>query len=135
MQTATACRKAGLKPILYLTAVVPVDETDVRSNLFLDQVLGAEIHIVRMLEGETEDDADKRALQMAAIRRQELEKEGHVCYDVPMGGANRVGSIGFADGYLELTQHECRLLERKPISSITQPELPGQWQVLPQAVS
>lgn len=104
MQTATACRKAGLKPILYLTAVVPVDETDVRSNLFLDQVLGAEIHIVRMLEGETEDDADERALQMAAIRRQELEKEGHVCYDVPMGGANRVGSIGFADGYLELTQ-------------------------------
>ena len=104
MQTATACRKAGLKPILYLTAVVPVDENDVRSNLFLDQVLGAEIHIVRMLEGETEDDADERALQMAAIRRQELEKEGHVCYDVPMGGANRVGSIGFADGYLELTQ-------------------------------
>ena len=104
MQTATACRKAELKPILYLTAVVPVDKTDVRSNLFLDQVLGAEIHIVRMLEGETEDDADQRALQMAAIRRQELEKEGHVCYDVPMGGANRVGSIGFADGYLELTQ-------------------------------
>ena len=66
-------------------------------------MLGAEIHIVRMLEGETEDDADERALQMAAIRRQELE-EGHVCYDVPMGGANRVGSIGFADGYLELTQ-------------------------------
>ncbi len=104
MQTAVACRKAGLKPILYLTAVVPVDEADVRSNLLLDQVLGAEVHIVRMLDGETEDEADERALQLAAVRRAELEQEGHRCYDIPMGGANRVGSAGFAEGYLELTE-------------------------------
>lgn len=103
MQTATACRKAGLKPILYLTAVVPVDESDIRSNLLLDQVLDAEIHIIRMLEGETEDDADARALQLAAARRQELEEEGHICYDIPMGGANFIGSAGFTQGFLELT--------------------------------
>lgn len=104
MQTAVACRKAGLKPVLYLTAVVPVDESDVRSNLLLDQVLGAEIHIVRMLEGETEDEADERGLQMAALRMQELEQEGHRCYEIPMGGANAVGSAGFAEGFLELTE-------------------------------
>ena len=30
METATACRRLGMKPILYLTAVVPPDDRDVR---------------------------------------------------------------------------------------------------------
>lgn len=104
MQTAVACRKAGLKPVLYLTALVPVDEADVRSNLLLDQVLGAEVHIVPMHEGETEDDADERGARLAAARQAELEAQGHHCYDIPMGGANRVGSVGFAEGFVELME-------------------------------
>ena len=58
MQTATACRRLGLTPILYLVALVRPDENDIRSNLLLDKILGAEIHIVEQQEGETEEEAE-----------------------------------------------------------------------------
>ncbi|MCC8060648.1 MAG: D-cysteine desulfhydrase family protein [Clostridiales bacterium] len=104
MQTVTACRRVGLKPIIYLTAVVPVDEQDIRSNLLLDQIMGAEIHIVRLRPGETEDDGDARGEALAAVRRKELEEQGHRCYNIPMGGANALGSLGFVEGYVEMTE-------------------------------
>ena len=40
METVSACRRCGLEPILYLTAVVKPDKEDVRANLLLDQVMG-----------------------------------------------------------------------------------------------
>lgn len=102
METAASCRRLGMQPILYLTAVVEPDEADVRSNLLLDRILGAEIHIVDILPGETEEDADARAAEMGAQRCRELNGSGHPCMDIPMGGANDLGSVGFARGYLEL---------------------------------
>ncbi|MDD5936857.1 MAG: D-cysteine desulfhydrase family protein [Clostridiales bacterium] len=104
MQTAAACRTVGLKPVLYLVAIVPVDENDIRSNLLLDQIFDAEIHIVSVQEGETEEQAEERSFVMAAERQKELEAEGHKCYNVPMGGASYVGSTAFMGGYLELTK-------------------------------
>lgn len=104
MQTAAACRAAGLNPVLYLVALVPVDEEDIRANLLLDRIFGAEIHVVPLLEGETEDEADERAYIMAKERMAELEAAGHKCYDVPMGGANEVGSAAFIGGFLEMTE-------------------------------
>lgn len=103
MQTVTACRRLGLTPVLYLVAVVEPDEADARANLLLDQILGAEIHIVRIREGESEEEAEERSFVMAREHMRRLEAEGHRCYDVPMGGANGVGSAGFIEGYLELT--------------------------------
>ena len=38
MQTVSACRRCGLKPVLYLVAVVEPDEGDLRSNLLLDKL-------------------------------------------------------------------------------------------------
>ena len=102
METAASCRRLGMQPILYLTAVVEPDEADVRSNLLLDRILGAEIHIVDILPGETEEDADARAAELGAQRCRELNESGHPCMDIPMGGANDLGSVGFARGYLEL---------------------------------
>lgn len=104
MEMAACCRRLGMRPILYLTAVVEPDEGDVRSNLLLDRILGAEIHIVDILPGETEEDADARAAEMGARRCRELNEGGHPCVDIPMGGANDLGSVGFARGYLELRQ-------------------------------
>lgn len=104
MQTVTVCRRCGLTPILYLVAVVEPDEQDVRSNLLLDQILGAEIHIVKIEEGETEEDAEKRSFVLAKGHQRRLEQEGHRCYDVPMGGASTVGSLGFVEGYTELQE-------------------------------
>lgn len=104
MQTVCACRKRGLKPVLYLVAIVEPDEEDVRSNLLLDRILGAEVHVVRMQEGETEEQAEERSFILAREHMARLEAEGHRCYEVPMGGASDVGSVGFIDGYVELQE-------------------------------
>ena len=101
METAAACRGCGIKPILYLTAVVEPDDADVRANLLLDKILDVELHIVDILPGETEDDAEARSFEMGAARAKELNESGHPCYDIPMGGASVVGSVGFANGYVE----------------------------------
>lgn len=105
METAAACRRCGLNPILYLTAVVKPDEQDIRANLLLDQVLGAEIHIVEIGDGETEEEAEERSFRMGAAHAARLTAAGHGCLDIPMGGANVTGSVGFAHGFLEL-QHQ-----------------------------
>ena len=102
METVSACRRCGLDPILYLTAVVQPDEKDVRANLLLDKVMGAEIHIVDIGPDETEDDAEARSFVMGAEHAARLTASGKPCYDVPMGGASHVGSIGFANGFVEL---------------------------------
>lgn len=104
MQTVTACRVSGLKPILYLVAVIPTDEHDIRSNLLLDKIMDAEIHIVHRKPGESEEEAESRSFQMAKERKECLEAEGHKCFDIPMGGASPVGSLAFTEGFLELTE-------------------------------
>lgn len=104
MQTVTACRRCGLKPVLYLVAVVKPDENDIRSNMLLDKIMGAEIHVVEIQDGETEQDADERAVIMAREHMKRLEAEGHKCYEVPLGGASDVGSIAFIEGYVELSE-------------------------------
>lgn len=53
------------KPVLYLVAIVEPDEEDIRSNLLLDKIMGAEIHIVKMEPGEEEVDAEERSVRMA----------------------------------------------------------------------
>lgn len=95
MQTATACCKCGLKPILYLESIVEVDEKDIKSNLLIDKILGAEIHILPK---------GIDLMKKAQKRIDELESQGHKCYIVPMGGASGVGSTGFIEGYVELTE-------------------------------
>ncbi len=104
MQTVSACRRCGLKPVLYLVAIVEPDEKDLRSNLLLDKIMGAEIHIVKMEPGEEEADAEARAVLMAREHRKRLEAAGHRCYEVPMGGASPVGSVGFIEGYVEFVE-------------------------------
>lgn len=104
METAAACRQLGISPILYLTAVVPPDAGNLRANLLLDEVLGAEIHIVPIEAGETEADAEKRSFALGAARAAQLNADGEVCVDLPMGGANATGSLGFAWAVLELAE-------------------------------
>lgn len=104
MQTVCACRRRGLKPVLYLVAIVEPDENDVRSNLLLDKILGAEVYVVKMQDGETEAQAEERSFVLAREHMARLEAEGHRCYEVPMGGASDVGTVGFIDGYVELSE-------------------------------
>ena len=104
METAAACRRLGIQPILYLTVVVEPEKGTARANLLLDQILGAEIHTVPMLPGETEEQADARAAEMGAARAAELNAAEQLCVDIPMGGASKLGSVGFADGMAELAE-------------------------------
>lgn len=104
MQTVEACRKIGLKPILYLTSIVSPDENDYRSNLLLDKILGAEVHIVELEDGESENDATERSIALGKDHIKKLEAKGHKCYDIPVGGASFVGTLGFIGGYIELNE-------------------------------
>lgn len=104
MQTVEVCRKAGLKPILYLLAIVEPDENDVKANLLLDKILDAEVHIVKKLPGETDAEGDERMYKLGKEHIQRLEAEGHKCYDIPMGGASLVGTAGFIGGFTELQE-------------------------------
>lgn len=99
MQVATACRRLGIKPILYLVALVEPGEA--RANLLLDQVLGAEIHLVP-LNGGTEAEAEEAAVAQGRAHMARLEAQGHKCYEVPMGAAEPLGSAGFIGGWMEL---------------------------------
>ena len=109
METAAACRRLGIQPILYLTAVVPPKPEELRSNLLLDHILGAEIHIVPIEPGETEADAEARSFAMGTARAAELNANDQVCVDIPMGGANALGSVGFAAAMVEL-QEQCETM-------------------------
>ncbi|MGX8704954.1 MAG: D-cysteine desulfhydrase family protein [bacterium] len=117
METAAACRRLGIQPILYLTAVVSPKPEDLRANYLLDHIFGAEIHIVPIEPGETEADAEERSFRMGAQRSAELNASGHPCVDIPMGGANALGSVGFAAAMIEL-QAQCEAMNGLHFSQI-----------------
>ncbi|MCL1805671.1 MAG: pyridoxal-phosphate dependent enzyme [Clostridiales bacterium] len=104
MQTAAACALMGLRCVLYLVALVPPDGKAPRGNMLLDELFGAETHIIGLAPGETEGDGLEKGYAMAAEYIKKLEAEGHRCLNVPMGGASKTGSLGFASGYLEMRE-------------------------------
>lgn len=104
MQTAEVCRKEGIIPVLYLVAFVEPDENDLRGNLLLDKILGAETHIILKNPGESDVDISNRSVELARQHMDRLSKEGHICYEVPMGGASPIGTTGFIDGFAEITE-------------------------------
>ena len=104
MQTAWAAAKSGLKPILYLAAVVPPDPDDFKANLLLDGIYGAEIHVVDLEEGESFEDAERRSFKMGKAHVARLADSGVICYDIPMGGANEYGSLGYVNAMIELAE-------------------------------
>lgn len=112
MQTATAARKCGMKPILYLTAVVEPDKEDVRANLLLDRILGAEVHIIP-LDGRTEAKAMEQAYAMAGEHMALLKSQGHKVYNIPEGGSSVMGVCGFISAFAELTE-QARDMDIKP---------------------
>lgn len=104
MQTAAACRKLGLKPVLYLLDFVDTDASNCKGNLLLDKIFGAEVHIIKTLPDETLFDSKERYMAYARSHMQKLEAAGHKCYSVPLGGSNFIGTTGFVAGYVELEE-------------------------------
>lgn len=102
MQTVWAATMNGIKPVIYLAAIVPIDENDIKANLLLDRIYDAEIHIIDPLEGESFMDTEHRSFEMAKEHIARLEAEGHKCMNIPVGGADETGSVGFISGITEL---------------------------------
>lgn len=102
MQTIWSATKNGIKPVVYLAAIVPIDENDIKANLLLDRIYDAEIHIVEPLEGESFMDTEERSFKMGEEHIKRLEAEGHKCMNIPVGGADETGSLGYIGGITEL---------------------------------
>ena len=117
MQTAAACARCGLKCVLYLVALVPPDPQAPKGNILLDLLFGAEIHMVDLAPGETEGDGLEKCYALAAEHIRKLEAEGSRCLNVPMGGASKIGSLGFVSGYLEM-RGQLTEMGRSPFDSL-----------------
>jgi D-cysteine desulfhydrase family pyridoxal phosphate-dependent enzyme len=91
-QTAAAAARFGFKCILVLTGDMPEQPS---GNLFLDELLGAEI--VHVAEREDRD----RILQETFDR---AVKDGLKPYLVPYGGSNPTGALGYAFAIKELVE-------------------------------
>lgn len=102
MQTCWAAVSQGLKPILYLVSVVEPDLEALKSNLLLDHIFGAEVHIISPLKGEGFLETNQRAGALAKAHLEKLNADGCKCYDIPMGGANAIGTAGYIEGFIEM---------------------------------
>lgn len=88
--TAAAARKADLTCHLVLNGTPPEIPN---GNLLLGTLFGANIHFC------DRDDRETRLFQVA----EELKEEGKKPYVIPVGGSNSIGSVGYVDAMLELT--------------------------------
>ena len=93
------------------------DEEDIRANLLLDKILGAEVHIVDIQPGESKAEAEERSIRMGREHMARLEAEGHKRYEVPIGGASPVGSVGFIEGFTELMEQAEQMIGKDRLSA------------------
>ncbi len=100
MQTSTAARTCGLTPVVWLGAIVEPREDDIRANMLLDKILGAEMHILKSVGSTSETMKANKDKFEARIK--ELEAAGHKVYDIPVGGSTPVGALGFVEAWIEL---------------------------------
>jgi D-cysteine desulfhydrase/L-cysteate sulfo-lyase len=106
LQTAIACRRYNLNPILYLVDVIGEGIKDPKANILLDKVLGAEIKIIDFKENEDEFEAMYRAKAESQRYAQEISETEDDYYLIPPGGASPLGTLGFVNAYLEMKAQE-----------------------------
>ena len=75
MQTATACRRLGLHPVLCLNPCSERDARNVRANLLLNRILGAEVHVLDYVPDEPEAQMKRRRQALGRARMDELARE------------------------------------------------------------
>ena len=95
--TAAAAAKLGLTCHLVIKGAKP---DDFEGNLFLGNLLGANIHYVS-----SEDLIDEK---MEEISR-EISLKGNKGYLIPIGASNAVGSLGYAENIREIIKQEEKL--------------------------
>lgn len=102
--TAAVAAKYGLR-----CAIICVDEYpgEVSANILLDRMMGADV-ILRKDDGSASESEQYRRL--SALVRQKYEAEGEKIYEIPIGGSNELGILGYYECAMELTE-QVRALE------------------------
>ena len=103
MLTAACANKLGMQAILMLKKR---GVTDPLGNQILNQVLGAQVEFY-----DTDQYAD--IYEEMARRKTELAAQGHMGYDIPCGGSNALGALGYVECFRE-TLEQCRFLGFTP---------------------
>ncbi len=93
--TAAVAAKHGMK-----CAIVCIDNYpgELSANLLLDRLMGAEV-ILKKSDGRSESE---QFAETAASVRAKYEAQGEVVYEIPIGGSNVVGMLGYLDCGVEL---------------------------------
>ena len=94
MLTAACASHLGMKCILLLKQR---GVTEQRGNLILNRIYGAE---VRFVDTDSYDDIYAEMVRLT----EELARDGHKAYSIPVGGSVPLGSLGYADCVQELTE-------------------------------
>lgn len=97
-QTASAARRLGLEPHLFLLARQP---KQVRGNLLLDELTGACIHFVGRGVGRRSIESAIRMMWLLARRTPGLHWRD--TYVIPVGGHSPIGALGYVNAAFELT--------------------------------
>ena len=98
--TAVVARKLGMKVYLVLRGN---DDSELEGNYFLDTILGAKIKLVAPEEFNSNVDNIMEKI------KEELLKEGHRPYIIPMGASNGIGSLGYCEAMEEILYQEKEL--------------------------
>ena len=106
MQTATAARRVGLRPILLLFKTSDQAE-DYDGNLLLDFILGADIRIREAEKGKIVSEEYVQEVLEEVV--DEVKKSGHKPYVVSVGGSmpgwsmdKPLGAIAYAEAFVEM---------------------------------
>jgi D-cysteine desulfhydrase/L-cysteate sulfo-lyase len=94
--------KCGMKTILYLNG--PKIPQGYRGNLLLDKVMGAEVHLVELKQGETLIQGRQRIQGEITSKIEELEKKGHKCHFIKVGAPFPQGHIAYTFAVGELVR-------------------------------
>lgn len=93
--TAIISAKLGLNAILVLRGEKP---QEFRGNLFLDKLVGAEIKYI------TPEEYDKRVNEIMSNIANELQKNGHLGYSIPVGASTEIGIWGYIKAAEEIKE-------------------------------
>lgn len=103
MLTAACANKLGMKTILMLKKR---GVTELKGNQILNQVLNADVEFF-----DTDSYAD--IYEEMARRKAQLAGEGHIAYDIPVGGSTALGALGYVACFREIME-QCEVMDILP---------------------
>ncbi len=97
MLTAACANKLGMRAILMLKKR---GVSDMRGNQILNALLGAQVEFY-------DTDRYTDIYEEMARRKTKLAGEGHIAYEIPVGGSTALGALGYVECFRE-TMEQCR---------------------------